>query len=148
MSWNKMITEDYNGIIQCIVTSSTHEKKSRTIVLSRHGKYFLRHNSMTEDIPVGIIFKAMGITSDQEIMQFVGSDEATQTRFGPSLLDVVNHKIFTQQRALEYMGSKLIAKRFTTAATKHMTPSDEARELLATTILAHIPVDNYNFKMK
>lgn len=148
MSWNKMITEDYNGIVQCIVTSSTHEKKSRTIALSRHGKYFLRHNSMTEDIPVGIIFKAMGITSEQEIMQIVGTDESTQTRFGPSLLDVVNHKIFTQQRALEFMGSKLVAKRFTTAATKHLTPSDEARELLATTILAHIPVENYNFKMK
>lgn len=29
-----------------------------------------------------------------------------------------------------------------------MTPSDEARELLATTILAHVPVENYNFKVK
>lgn len=148
MSWNKMITEDYNGVIQCIVTSSTHEKKSRTILLSRHGRYFLRHNSMTEDLPVGIVFKAMGITSDQEIMQFVGADEQTQNRFGPSLLDILNHKVFTQQRALEYMGSKLVAKRFSTAATKYMTPADEARELLTTTILAHIPVENYNFKIK
>lgn len=57
-------------------------------------------------------------------------------------------QIFTQQRALEYMGSKLVAKRFNTAATKYMTPSDEARELLATTILAHIPVENFNFKIK
>lgn len=93
MSWNKMITEDYNGVVQCIVTSSTHEKKSRTILLSRHGKYYLRHNSMTEDLPIGIVFKAMGITSDQEIMQFVGSDEQTQNRFGPSLLDVLSHKV-------------------------------------------------------
>lgn len=118
MSHNKMITEDYNGVMQCIVTSSTHEKKSRTIVLSRGGKYYLRHNSMTDDIPIAIIFKAMGLTSDQEIMQYIGTDEYTQNRFGPSLLDVVNNKIYTQQRALEYMGSKLIAKRFTTAATK------------------------------
>lgn len=148
MSHNKMITEDYNGIMQCIVTSSTHEKKSRTIVLSRGGKYFLRHNSMTDDIPIAIIFKAMGLTSDQEIMQYIGTDEYTQNRFGPSLLDVVNNKIYTQQRALEYMGSKLIAKRFTTAATKHLTPPDEARELLASTILAHVPVESYSFKIK
>lgn len=148
MSWNKMITEDYNGMMQCIVASSTHEKKSRTIVLCRGGKYYLRHNSMVDDIPVAIIFKAMGITADQEIMQFIGADEYTQNRFGPSLLEVVNNKIFTQQRALEYMGSKLIAKRFTTAATKHMTPSDEARELLASTILAHVPAENYSFKTK
>lgn len=148
MSHNKMITEDYNGIMQCIVTSSTHEKKSRTIVLSRGGKYFLRHNSMTDDIPIAIIFKAMGLTSDQEIMQYIGTDEYTQNRFGPSLLDVVNNKIYTQQRALEFMGSKLVAKRFTTAATKHLTPPDEARELLASTILAHVPVENYSFKIK
>lgn len=101
MSWNKMITEDYNGVIQCIVTSSTHEKKSRTILLSRHGKYFLRHNSMTEDLPIGIVFKAMGITSDQEIMQFVGTDEQTQNRFGPSLLDVLSHKVRSNSSALQ-----------------------------------------------
>lgn len=57
-------------------------------------------------------------------------------------------QIFTQQRALEFMGSKLVAKRFSTAATKYMTPSDEARDLLASTILAHIPVENFNFKIK
>ncbi|KAJ6642091.1 DNA-directed RNA polymerase III subunit RPC2 [Pseudolycoriella hygida] len=148
LCWNKMITENYNGIVQCQVTSSTHDKKSRTNLMSRHGKYFLKHNSMTDDIPVVIIFKALGITSDQEIMELVGDDTESQKRFGPSLMDALNSKIFTQQRALEYMGSKLVAKRFRTAATKLMTPADEARELLATTILAHVPVKNFNFKMK
>lgn len=38
--------------------------------------------------------------------------------------------------------------RFRTAATKHLTPADEARDLLATTILAHVPVENFNFKIK
>lgn len=112
LSWNKMITEEFNGIVQCQVTSSTHEKKSRTNLLSRHGKYYLKHNTMTDDIPIAIIFKAMGITSDQEIMQFIGTDSETQTRFGPSLLEAIQLKVFTQQRALEYMGSKLVAKRF------------------------------------
>lgn len=112
LSWNKMITEDYNGVVQCQVTSSTHEKKSRTNLLSRQGKYYLKHNSMTDDIPVAIIFKAMGITSDQEIMQLVGIEGEIQKRFGPSMLDAVNLKIFTQQRALEYMGSKLVVKRY------------------------------------
>lgn len=148
LSWNKMITEDYNGNIQCQVTSSTHEKKSRTNLVSKHGKYYLKHNSMTDDIPVCIIFKAMGIISDQEIMQLVGSDIETQKKFAPSLLDAVNHKIFTEQRALEYMGSKLVVKRYVTNASKNKTPADEAREILATTILAHVPVENLNFQMK
>lgn len=148
LSWNKMITEDYNNVIQCQVTSSTHEKKSRTNLIVKHGKYYLKHNSMTEDIPVVIIFKAMGITSDQEIMQLIGTDTETQTRFVPSLLEASHHKVYTQDRALEYMGSKLMVKRFQTAAQKYKTPVDEARDLLATTILAHVPVDNFNFQVK
>lgn len=148
LSWNKMITEDYNGVVQCQVTSSTHEKKSRTNIVAKHGKYYLKHNSMTEDIPIVIIFKAMGVTSDQEIMQLIGTDTHIQTRFVPSLLEAINHKVFTQERALKYMGSKLIVKRFQTAAQKYKTPVDEARDLLATTILAHVPVKSFNFQVK
>lgn len=148
MSWNKMITEDFNGQIQCQVASSTHEKKSRTNVISKHQKYYLKHNSMTEEIPIAVIFKAMGVVSDQEIMQLIGTDPETQKRFAPSLIEAVEQKVFTQKRALEYMGSKLMTKRFVTAATKYKTPADEARDLLATTILAHVPVENFNFQMK
>jgi DNA-directed RNA polymerase III subunit RPC2 len=90
----------------------------------------------------------MGVVADQEIMQMIGVDIETQKRFAPSLLDALEHEIFTQKRALEYMGSKLISKRFVTAATKYKTPADEARDLLATTILAHVPVEQFNFQMK
>lgn len=148
MSWNKMITENFNGTIQCQVASSTHEKKSRTTVLVKQGKYYLKHNSMTEDIPIAVIFKAMGVVADQEIMQLIGVTEEIQKKFGPSLIDVVEQQIYTQQRALEYMGSKMMTKRFVTAASKYKTPADEARDLLATTILAHVPVEAFNFQMK
>lgn len=148
LSWNKMITEDYNGQVQCQVTSSTHEKKSRTIILAKHGKYYLRHNSMADDIPLVVIFKAMGLASDQEIMQLIGMDGDSQKRFSASLVDASNHKVFTTRRALEYMGSKLVVKRFQTSMGKPKTPADEARELLQTTILAHVPVDNFNFQLK
>lgn len=148
LSWNKMITEEFNGVNQCQVTSSTHEKKSRTVVLSKHNKFYLKHNSMVDEIPIVVIFKAMGVISDQEIMSLIGTDVETQNRFAASLLEVHNLKIFTQQRALAYMGSKLMVKRFQTAASKYKTPADEARDLLATTILAHVPVNNFNFQIK
>lgn len=90
----------------------------------------------------------MGVVSDQEIMQLIGTDYETQKRFSPSLIECVEMKIFTQKRALEFMGSKLVTKRFHTAATKYKTPVDEARDLLATTILAHVPVENFNFQIK
>lgn len=147
LSWNKMITEEYNGQVQCQVTSSTHEKKSRTIILSKHGKYYLRHNSMAEDIPLVVIFKAMGLASDQEIMQLVGMDVVSQKKLGPSLVETSNLKVFTQKRALEFMGSKLVVKRYQTMS-KAKVPADEARELLQTTILAHVPVENFNFQLK
>lgn len=148
MSWNKMLTEINGAQIQCQVASSTHEKKSRTNVLTKHGKYYLKHNSMTEEIPIAIIFKAMNVVSDQEIMQLIGTDPDTQKRFAPSLMEAIEHECFTQKRALEYMGSKLVTKRYVTASSKYKTPADEARELLSSTILAHVPVEQFNFQMK
>lgn len=59
-----------------------------------------------------------------------------------------NLKVYTQEAALKHLGSKLVAKRYVTPASKNKTPTDEARDLLATTILAHIPVEQYNFRLK
>lgn len=149
LSWNKMITEEYHGTVQCQVTSSTKERKSRTIVLSKHSKYYLRHNQMAEDIPLVVIFKAMGVISDQEIVQLIGTSSTTQDRLAPSLVEVANLKIFTQKRALEYMASKLTVKRYTSfGGGKTRTPADEARDLLLTSILSHVPVENFNLQLK
>lgn len=38
--------------------------------------------------------------------------------------------------------------RFRTASFKVLTPVEEARDILTTTILAHVPVDNFNYKLK
>lgn len=79
----------------------------------------------------------MNVVSDQEIM-----------RFAPSLMEAIEHKVFTQKRAREYIRSKLVTKRFVTASSKYKTTADEARELLSSTILAHVPVEQFNFQMK
>lgn len=69
-------------------------------------------------------------------------------RFAPSLMEAIEHKVFTQKRAREYIRSKLVTKRFVTASSKYKTTADEARELLSSTILAHVPVEQFNFQMK
>lgn len=46
------------------------------------------------------------------------------------------------------MGIKLRQRRMWGGGPSKKSPIDECRELLATTILAHIPVDEFNFKMK
>ena len=55
------------------VTSSTHERKSRTTISTKNGKFYLKHNSLADDIPIVVVFKAMGMFSDQEIVQLVGT---------------------------------------------------------------------------
>lgn len=49
-----------------------------------------------------IAFKAMGIVSDQEIVQMIGTDDHVMTSFAPSLEECVRASIFTQQQALKY----------------------------------------------
>lgn len=39
--------------------SSTHEKKSRTNMIVKQGRFYLRHNTLSEDIPIAIIFKVI-----------------------------------------------------------------------------------------
>lgn len=76
--------DSFNHFINIgIKKSSTHEKKSRTVVPTKRGKYYLRHNSMTDDIPIANIFKAMETVSDQEIMQLIGTDIDIQNQFTP-----------------------------------------------------------------
>ncbi|KAB0804699.1 hypothetical protein PPYR_01669 [Photinus pyralis] len=143
---NRMIVEESKFGIQCQVTSSTHEKKSRTIVFVKGTKYYMAHNSFTDPIPVSIIFKAMGITSDQEICSYVCPQDIS--KFAPTLEECHNLNIYTTENAVRYLGTKLVAKRFVTSATKYKSPADEARDMLATTVLAHIPVEQYDFQTK
>ena len=49
LSKNRMLVElDKSGQMMCHVTSSTHTTKTKTIIVEKHGKYYLKHNSLTE----------------------------------------------------------------------------------------------------
>lgn len=48
LSRNRIIVEDSKTGIQCQVTSSTHEKKSRTTVFIKGNKYYLGHNALSD----------------------------------------------------------------------------------------------------
>ena len=52
---------------------------------------------------MAIIFKAMGIVSDQEIVQMIGTADDVQTALAPSLEECVKSNIFTQKQALRYL---------------------------------------------
>ena len=66
----------------CVNSSSTDERKSKTYVITKNDNIYLKHNSISEDIPIVIILKAAGITSDLEILQLVcGQDPQYQDLF-------------------------------------------------------------------
>ncbi|PVD29148.1 hypothetical protein C0Q70_11745 [Pomacea canaliculata] len=146
LSKNRMIVDiDSKGNIECSVTSSTHEKKTKTYVIVKHEKYYLKHNSFSEDLPVAIVFKAMGIECDQEIVQMVGGEEDMLAAMAPCLEECHRAQVFTQNQALKYIWSKI---RTRSLWGQKKSKTDEAREVLHNLVLAHVPVPQWNFKIK
>ena len=150
LSKNRMIVEiDRTGNVTCQVTSSTHGTKTRTNVIVKGGRYYLKHNTMEKDVPVAVIFKAMGVVSDQEIVQMVGTDDNIMTAFAASLEECHRAEVFTQLQALKFIAARMKVKRFgNPGGGGKKTPVDDARDVLANTVLAHVAVENFDFKMK
>jgi DNA-directed RNA polymerase III subunit RPC2 len=147
LSKNRMIIEyDTKGFLCASVTSSTHERKSKTVVYIKLGKMYMKHNSFTDDVPVAIALKAMGLETDQEIVQLVGSEPMYSDGLAPSLNEAAMIGVRTQQQALEWLSHKLnitIKRR-----GKFRTKVDDARDILAGSVLNHIPVNRYDFRLK
>jgi len=58
LSKNRIIVEvDRKGQVGASVTSSTHERKSKTNLISKGGRLYIKHNTLSEDIPVVIALK-------------------------------------------------------------------------------------------
>lgn len=87
----------------------------------------------------------MGLQSDQELVQLIGSEFATL--MAPSIQECAAAGVFTQQQALEYCGSKIRAPRSTYTRTRR-SRSDEARDVLVGLVLAHVPVVAFDFRPK
>ena len=52
-----MGTPKYEESTTNIFNSTTHESKSRSQVVHKTGKFYLKHNSFSEEIPVVMAFK-------------------------------------------------------------------------------------------
>ncbi|EPY51806.1 DNA-directed RNA polymerase III complex subunit Rpc2 [Schizosaccharomyces cryophilus OY26] len=149
LSKNRIIVEaePKKGMFQASVTSSTHERKSKTYVVHKNGKLYLKHNSVADDIPIVAVLKAMGLQSDQEIFELVAGNEASyQDLFAPSVEECAKLNIFTTQQALEYIGARVKVNRRAGAA--RLPSHEEALEVLAAVVLAHINVSNLDFHPK
>ncbi|XP_024890904.1 DNA-directed RNA polymerase III subunit RPC2 [Temnothorax curvispinosus] len=141
-----ILEEDSKDCVVASCNSFTHDKKTKTNVVGKAGRYYLRHNMFQDDILITVIFKAMGIISDLEIMQMVGTQEIYLNKFAASLEDCQELGIFSQNQALKYLNSKRRQTRFHSITKVRVT--DEMKDLLATNILSHVPVVDFSFRPK
>lgn len=117
---------------------------------------YLKHNSLGDDIPIVIVLKAMGLESDQEIVQLVGMEPELSDLFAGSLEEPYTLSIFNKDQALNFIGQKARAVRASSAAgsmrpssfRKVLSAEAEAVEMLAHVVLNHVPVDGYCFRSK
>ena len=150
-SRNRLICDiDAKGVPACSVTSSTHEKKTRTAVHLVKSNFVVRSNVFSEDIPAAIMMKAFGVESEQLLVQLIGVEPKTLAVFAPSLEECHKCEIFTETQALAYLGKRL---KFRTSllsgprmsCQKAFPKSEEAREHIMQNILSHVPAPQYDF---
>ena len=147
MNKNRILIETTSqGFLSASVTSATHEVKSRSVVYLKKNKFYLKLNSFTEDIPIMIIIKGMGMESDMEFLQFINKEYINKMIM--SIEECQSKGIFTQKQALQYIGNHLKIYTGQKGYISKKPKIEEARDVLATLLLPNIEVIRYNFKTK
>ncbi|KAL8794039.1 MAG: hypothetical protein Q9195_003339 [Heterodermia aff. obscurata] len=150
LSKNRILVEKdpKKELVQASVTSSTHERKSKCYVIMKNGRIWLKHNVLTEDVPIVLVFKALGISTDKEILALtVGSDTLYQDLFLINYEECSKLGITTQTEALEWIGSRLKIKSRLPDRTGGRTVQ-EGLEAMRSVILTHVPVSGMNLRPK
>ncbi|KAF3000817.1 DNA-directed RNA polymerase III core subunit ret1 [Curvularia kusanoi] len=146
---NRVIVESAKGIMQASVTSSTHERRTKTYVIQKKGLMFMRHNTLSEEVPIVFALKALGVHSDKEVLTMVaGDDSAYQDSFSINFEACAREGIHTQEKALEYIGHRVRLTKKPAGASRIRNYHLEAIECLSNVILPHVPVVGTNYRPK
>ncbi|KAF8317899.1 beta and beta-prime subunits of DNA dependent RNA-polymerase [Clavulina sp. PMI_390] len=153
LSKNRIIveTDKEKGTATAHVTSSSQERKSKTYVSSKKSKIYLLHNTFSEDIPICIALRAMGIQSDKEMMMLVaGFSEDYKHTFAINIEEAAQKQVFTRMQALDYIGARVKRRWAGPGSTSGpRRPNwEEALEAMSTIVLAHIEVPDFNLRPK
>lgn len=152
LSKNRIIVEadPKKEVITASVTSSTHARKSKSYILLKKDLLYMRHNILNEDVPICILLKAMGVTSDMDMLHIVaGRDGVLQNDFAVNFEETIKHHIHTQQQALDYLGARIkITRKPTPFGQSRRNYVQEALEAVSNVFIAHVPIKNLNFRPK
>ncbi|CAH9134445.1 unnamed protein product [Cuscuta epithymum] len=143
-----LIDTDRKGCVQASVTSSTENIKSKTILKMDKEKIYLELNQFKSKVPIMIVLKAMGMESDQEIVQMVGRDPRYGSLLLPSIEECAANNVYCQQQALQFLDSDKFLKPFAYSTGSFDKGGGRALEILKKTFLANIPVHDNNFRKK
>ena len=142
MSKNRIIVEfDSKKNLTASVISDTHDTKSRTTITQKHSKFYMKHNSFENEIPIFAIFKALGIQSEQEIAQMIGSEPVYLEAISLSMQECLNLNITTQKEALKYIADRM--KSFKKLPKTHNLIED-TKAMINKVILPHIETKQFN----
>lgn len=141
MSQNRIIVEyDNKGKnLSANVTSYSQDTKTRTSVIYKNSMFYVKHNSFKSDINLIIIFKALNILSDQEIIMLIGQKD--KHYLIETLAECYNNNILTREDALKYLSSKI--KTF-----RRDNDIQATIETLSSILIAHVPVIRGNYHPK
>jgi len=141
MSQNRIIVEyDTKGKnLSANVTSYSQDTKSRTSVIFKNNIFYVKHNSFKNDINLMIIFKALNILSDQEIIMLIG--HKNKNFLIETISDCYNSNILTREDALNYLSLRI--------KTFHRENDIQATiENISSILIAHVPVVRGNYHPK
>ncbi len=115
----------------------------------KHDRIFLKHNFLSEDLPIVLVLKALGVHSDHEILLLVaGQDSAYQDTFAVNFEECAKLGVTTQHEALEYIGQKVQMKGTMRYSDFRRRYVQEAIEAMANVIINHVPVIGLDFRPK
>ncbi|KAK4477702.1 hypothetical protein RD792_016951 [Penstemon davidsonii] len=95
-------------------------------------------------VPIMVVMKAMGMESDQEVVQMVGRDPRYSELLLPSIEDCSKEDVYTQHQALAFLEKKAKPPPYGTALDKE----GHTWVILRDIFLANIPVNQNNFRPK
>ncbi|KAI5664174.1 hypothetical protein M9H77_23497 [Catharanthus roseus] len=144
LSKNRIIIDiDKKGCVQASVTSSTAMTKSKTVIKMEKEKIYLYLNQFKSKVPIMVVMKAMGMESDQEVVQMIGRDPRYSALLLPSIEECAKANVYTQQQALDYLEKQVKQLPYPSAPVEK-----RALSILADIFIANIPVRQQNFRSK
>uniref|UniRef100_A0A5B7BSZ0 DNA-directed RNA polymerase subunit beta n=1 Tax=Davidia involucrata TaxID=16924 RepID=A0A5B7BSZ0_DAVIN len=146
LSKNRIIIDtDKKGCIQASVMSSTEATKSKTVIKMEKEKIYLELNQFAPKVPIMVVMKAMGMESDQEVVQMVGRDSRYGALLLPSIEECASQNVYTQHQALEFLEKKVKKLPYYSSSFEK---EGRALGILRDVFIANIPVRQHNFRAK